>query len=74
MSSAKAGELYKFSTVSLEKLETIVGSLKISAPGHDEIPISILKELFYLLCPIMLKICYKSLEQGIFPESLKKLK
>ena len=43
MSSANVGEPLRFSTVSLESLEAIVGSLKISSPGHDEIPNSILK-------------------------------
>ena len=74
MSSANVGEPFKFSTVSLESLEAVVGSLKNSSPGHDEIPSSILKEFFHLLGPVMLKICNKSLEQGIFPDSLKKAK
>ena len=42
-------------TVSLESLEAIVGSLKISSPGHNEIPKSFLKEFFHLLSPVMLK-------------------
>ena len=65
---------FRFTTVSLEPLKVIVGSLKNSSPGHDEIPNSILKKFFHLLCPVMLKICNKSLEQGIFPDSLKKAK
>ena len=69
MSSANVGEHFKFSTVGLESLEAIVGSLKNSSSGHDEIPISIIKEYFHLLGPVMLKICNKILEQGIFPDS-----
>ena len=43
ISSAEASEPFKFLTVSLESLETIVGSLKNSSPGHDEIPCSLVK-------------------------------
>ena len=69
MSIANAGEPFKFSTVSLESLETIVRSLRSSSPDHDEIPIPTLKESFHLLGPVMLKTCNKNLEQGIFPDS-----
>ena len=74
MSSTHVGEPFKFSTFSLESLEAIVGSLKSSSPGHDEIPISFVKEFFHLLGPVMLKFCNKSLGQGTFPDSLKKAK
>ena len=53
MSSANAGEPFRFSTVRLESLETIVGSLNNSSPGHDEIPFSILKDFFHLLDPVL---------------------
>ena len=43
MSSANEGEPFKISTVSLESLKTINNTLKNLSPGHDEIPISILK-------------------------------
>ena len=72
MSSANVGEPFKLSTVSLDSLESLVGSLKNSPPGHDENPNWILKEFFHLLGTVMLKTCNKSLEQGIFPDSLKK--
>ena len=39
MSSANVGMCYKFLKVSLESLETIVGSLKNLSPGHNEIPL-----------------------------------
>ena len=74
MSSANVSEPFKFSTVSLESLKAIVGWLKKSSPGYDEIPNSILKQFFLLLDLVMLKICNKSLDQGIFPDSLKKAK
>ena len=74
MSSASGSEPFKFSTVSLETLESIVGSLKKSSPGHDGILISIGKDFFQLLGPVMLKICNKSLELGIFPDSLRNCK
>ena len=67
MSSVNESAPFKLSTVSLESLETMVGSLNNSSPGHDEIPTSILKAFFYLLGPIMLQMGNKSLEQGIFP-------
>ena len=35
MSSANVGEPFRFSTVSLESLKAIVGSLKNSLPGHN---------------------------------------
>ena len=54
MSSANVGESFKFSTVSLECLETIVGLFKIPLPGHDEISISNLEEFFHFLGPVML--------------------
>ena len=69
MRSANVDEPFQFSTVSLDSLETIVGSLKNSLPGRNEIPISIIKELSHLLGPVMLQICNKSLDQGIFPDS-----
>ena len=47
MSSANVGAPFKFSTVSLESLKAIVGSLKNSSPGHNEIPISILRVFFF---------------------------
>ena len=68
-SSANAGKPLKFSTVSSEPIETIVSSLKNSSPGHNEIPISILKPSFHLLGQGLLKICTKTVEQGIFPDS-----
>ena len=74
MSRDIVSEPFTFSIVSSESLETIVGSLKNSLPDHDEIPISILKEFLHLLCSVMMKICKKSLQQGIFPNSLKKAK
>ena len=74
MSSANVVEPFRFLTVSLESLEAIVRSLKKSSPGHDEIPISILKQLFHLLGSVMLKNFNKNLEQGIFPDSLKNAK
>ena len=74
MSSDIVGEPFKFSTVSLEHIKEIVGSLKKSSPGNDEIPISFLKEFFLILGPVMLKFCNKSLGQGTFPDSLKKAK
>ena len=55
MSSAKAGEPFKFPTVSIEFVETIERSLKKSSSGHDEIVISILKEFIHLLGPVVLK-------------------
>ena len=70
MSSDNLGEHFKFSTVNLESVEAIVDSLKNSSPGHNEIHISISKEFFLLLGPVMLKNCNKSLEQGKFPDSL----
>ena len=51
MNSANVHKPFRFSTVSLESLETIVGSLKNLSPGHDEIPISI---HFFLPGPAML--------------------
>ena len=67
MSSAIVNEPIKFSTVSLEYIEAIVGLLRNSSPGHDEIPTSILKEFFHLLGPVMLKICKKKPRTGILP-------
>ena len=46
MSTANVGEPFKFSTVSLESLEAIVGSLKISTPGPDECIKSLDQEIF----------------------------
>ena len=74
MTSEIVGEPFKFSTVSLESLEAFVYLLKKSSPSHDEIPISILKELFLILGPVILKICNKSLEQRIFPDRLTQAK
>ena len=72
MCSANVGEPFKFLTVSLESLGTIVVSLKNSSPGHDEIFISIQKEFIHLLSPVMVQICNKSVKQGIFPDIKKK--
>ena len=49
MSSAIAGEPFKFSTVSLESLKTIVGSLNKTSAGHNDFFFSILKEFFNFL-------------------------
>ena len=46
MSSAIAGEPFKFSSVSLESLKTTVDLLKSSSPGYVLISILSLKELF----------------------------
>ena len=56
------------------KEQFVIVLIQCYEPGHDEIPNSILKEFFRLLGPAMLKICNKSLEHEIFPESLKKAK
>ena len=60
--------------VSLESLETTGGQLKKSPPlaGYYETHISIQKELFQLPGSDMLKINSKTLEQGIFTNSLNK--
>ena len=70
--STNATEQFRFSHINLQELETVIKSQKNSSPGHDEIPITILKEFFDILGPVMLKICNLSLEQGVFPQSLKK--
>ena len=44
----------RLSTVSLESLETIIGSLKISSPVHGQNPISNLKEFLNLLESVVL--------------------
>ena len=72
-SIAYLSDFFKFSTVSLEILETIVGWLKNSSPRHNEIPVSIINEFLHLLGPVTLKRCSKSLKHGIFPNNLKKV-
>ena len=71
-SSANVSEPSRFLNVSLEFLDTIVGSLEKLSQGHDEILISIMLELFHLLWSVMLQLCNKNQEQGVFPKSLQK--
>ena len=52
--SANVEEPFMFTTGSLESIETTVGSLKFSTPGHNKIHISILKDFFHLLGAVML--------------------
>ena len=72
MSSVNVSKPFKFSTVGLESLGMVAGLLKNSSPGNDELLISILKEFFHSIRPVMLQMCNESLVQWIFSISLQK--
>ena len=61
-----------FVPVSMSDLETILKQLSNASPGHDDIPLEIVKAHFDLLSDIILLICNESLMQDIFPNQMKK--
>ena len=62
---------FSFCEVSLSELHVIMGGLKLSSAGHDNIPLSLLCKNIDLLGVNILSICNRSLAEGVFPNSLK---
>ena len=61
---------FTFCEVSLSELYDIMGGLKLSSAGHDNIPLSLLCKNIDLLGVIIQIICNRRLA-GVFPNSLK---
>ena len=71
---ANSSILFSFEMVDAPYLERIIRSIKEASPGYDEIPISVFRENFQMMSEVMVRICNLSLQQGIFPNSLKRAK
>ena len=72
MNNAHVSKAFRFSTVSLESLETIADSLKNSLPGQDEIPVSILKYFFLFTGSCHATNMQKKPRRGDFPKQFEK--
>ena len=59
------------SPVTETEILSIVAELKNSAPGHDDIPLSLIKEVVSILSPILCHLFNCSFSYGIFPDLLK---
>ena len=64
--------LFDIYRVLLGDLKQIIKSLNNISPGHENILMSAFKMHFYILGETVLSLCNKTLNQGIFPESLKR--
>jgi len=64
-------EAFEFCEFSLHEVTDIIGKLKSSTAGHDNIPMSLFHKNLDLLGQMVLNICNRSLTEGIFPNDLK---
>ena len=62
---------FSFGTIDLDDLIHIVRDFKVSASGHDDIPIKVVKHVINEIAPVILYICNLSLISGDFPNDLK---
>ena len=62
--------IFKFEQVAQDTIGNLLLSMKDSSPGHDEIPIKVYKDYFFLIGPIITKICNLCLSNGTFPSDL----
>ena len=62
-----------FLMVDAPYLERNIQSIKEASPGYDAMPISVFWENFQRLSEVMVRICNLSLQQSIFPYSLKRV-
>ena len=63
-----------FEVPTIGEITEIIGGLKTSAPGHDGIPASIIKDTLHIIGKPILYIITLSLTSGIVPMELKKAK
>ena len=65
---------FSFETVSVEDMKKVVLSFKDSPPGHDDVPMRIIKRNIDVLAEVLVYICNLSLclviGTGIFPKAL----
>ena len=64
-------ENFNFNDISDTEIKNAVSSLNNSAPGYDNIPISLIKSIFSDIISPVKHICNCSLRSGIFPQSMK---
>ena len=68
------GTVFSFETVSVEDMKKVVLSFKDSSPGHDDVPMRIIKRNIDVLAEVLVYICNLSLclviGTGIFPKAL----
>ena len=61
----------QFSLVSEEEINRSLGQLNNSSPGHDEIPMKLIKDIIVIIMPVVCHLINCSIRSGIFPDKLK---
>ena len=61
---------FSFEPVSVEDMKKVVLSFKNSSPGHDDVPMRLIKRNIDVLADVLVYICNLSLRTGIFPKAL----
>ena len=57
--------------ITAEELVNTVDQLRDSSPGHDGIPIMIIRKVLTCILPVLLHLCNTSFSTGVFPDQLK---
>lgn len=63
--------LFSITPITSEDLINTIKDIKDSSPGHDDIPMRILREIAPVIPSVLLYICNMSFLAGIFPDHLK---
>ena len=61
---------FSFEPVSVEDMKKVVLSFKDSSPGHDDVPMRLIKRNINVLADVLVYICNLSFHTGIFPKAL----
>ncbi|MEL7522377.1 MAG: reverse transcriptase family protein, partial [Cyanobacteria bacterium J06553_1] len=63
-----------FSQVTEREVKAIIKNSKDSSPGHDDLPMAIIKQAEFILTPLITHLCNLSLTSGIVPHFMKTAK
>lgn len=66
-----ASSNFAFTPVSELELTNAISTMKDSSPGYDQVPLSIIRENFVILKPILMYLFNLSIRSGVFPSELK---
>ena len=61
----------QYSPVSEEEIRMSLSQLNNSSPGHDEIPMKLIKDIITIIMPVVCHLINCSIRSGIFPDKLK---
>ena len=64
-------ESFSLPPITHDELINVIEQLRDSSPGHDGIPMKILRAIVPVISPVVLHICNTSFSAGVFPDDLK---